>query len=69
MQENKDENGDPSNKIVDNTDDDKGKDDDDDHGDEVGDEDVVAGVAEISSEGRRAELGNQHLIIMLTFQN
>ena len=34
-----------------------------DHGDEVGDEDVVSGVAEICSEGRWAELGNQHLII------
>ena len=40
---------------VDHDDDDDEDDDDvdDDHGDEVGDEDVVARVAEISSEGRR----------------
>ena len=48
----KNENYDHAKKDDDN--DDIGKDEDDDHGNEVGNEDVVARVTQVGSEGRRA---------------
>ena len=38
---------------------------DEDHGDEVGDEDVVARVRQICPQVCGAELGHQHLVIIM----
>ena len=50
----------------DGDDDDDDNNDDGDHGNEVGDEDVVARVREICPQVCRTELGHQHLIIIWT---
>ena len=50
------------NYIVDEEED---EDDDGDHGDEVGDEDVVARVRQICPQVCGTELGHQHLVIII----